>query len=77
MWTAPSKVGLPLAQKNGLPLVITRTARSNTRRHRPSRFHSEANGLTLRINSAPQQQDKDAIGRAGVPNTQFKYASDV
>ncbi|KAK2951106.1 hypothetical protein BLNAU_13949 [Blattamonas nauphoetae] len=29
--TAPSKVGLPLAQKNGLPLVITRTARSNTR----------------------------------------------
>ncbi|KAK2940846.1 hypothetical protein BLNAU_24249 [Blattamonas nauphoetae] len=25
------KVGLPLAQKNGLPLVITRTARSNTR----------------------------------------------
>ncbi|KAK2946920.1 hypothetical protein BLNAU_18144 [Blattamonas nauphoetae] len=28
--TVPSKVGLPLAQKNGLPLVITRTARSTT-----------------------------------------------
>ncbi|KAK2957575.1 hypothetical protein BLNAU_7474 [Blattamonas nauphoetae] len=29
--TAPSKVGLPLAQKNVLPLVKTRTARSTTR----------------------------------------------
>ncbi|KAK2953611.1 hypothetical protein BLNAU_11475 [Blattamonas nauphoetae] len=29
------KVGLPLAQKNGLPLVITRTARSNTRMESP------------------------------------------
>ncbi|KAK2943953.1 hypothetical protein BLNAU_21099 [Blattamonas nauphoetae] len=35
--TAPSKVGLPLAQKTGLPLVKTRTARSTTHRGRHSR----------------------------------------